>query len=69
MNKISKNWRTSVWAVIGLIGNVMIAASAEFDGNPDTVANWEQVAALLPIVIGLFLARDWNVRSEGTVIR
>jgi hypothetical protein len=64
-----KNWRTSLWAILALIGNVLVAISAEIDGNPETIANWGQVTALLPIVVGLFLARDYNVRSEGTVIR
>jgi hypothetical protein len=40
------------------------ALSAQFDSNPETVANWNAVVAGGGVLIGLWRARDNNTSSE-----
>ena len=53
-----KNWKTTLAAVLGLVGIAATQAAAALDGNPLTVADWSLIAAGVPACLGLIFAKD-----------
>lgn len=66
---LGASWRTSLGGLIALcaaVGAFGVALSAQFDGNPETVANWERVIeafGLAGAALGLLNARDDKVST------
>ncbi len=58
------SWVPKAASIAGLVGAMLMAFSAQFDLDPKTVPDWSLFAVLLPILGGLFLARQNNVTSE-----
>jgi hypothetical protein len=63
------SWKTTVAAVAGFVALVAGQTVAQFDQDPATVADWGAVLAALPVLIGLFYARDHDVSSEAAGIK
>ena len=62
-----KSWKTSVAGILGLVGVALAQLSAQWDADPLTVANWNLVFAMVPVTIGLLLAKDGNVTGSTKV--
>lgn len=68
------SWRTSLGGIIALcaaIGALGAALSHQFDGDPNTVANWDGVVVafgLAGTAFGLWNARDDKVSTEQAKI-
>lgn len=61
---LSVNWKTSLngfGVILAAVGAAMIAA---FDGNPETVVDWNVVVLAVLTGIGLIKARDWDKTSK-----
>lgn len=58
MNLKNKNWKTTLAGLGAILISVGVAMQAFFDGNPETVVNWEVVLASLVAGLGLVFARD-----------
>lgn len=59
-----KSWKTTLAGIAGVVGLIGSALAAQFDGNPETVAQWEVVIPAALAAFGLLFARDNNVSSE-----
>jgi len=53
-----KSWKTTAAAVIGVLTITLTQIGAMWDGNPETVANWNAVTPVIVACIGLFFAKD-----------
>ena len=53
-----KSWKTTLAGVCAFVAVLAKVLSAQFDGDPSTVADWAVLAAQVPLVIGLFVAGD-----------
>jgi hypothetical protein len=53
-----RNWKTTMASIAALVAAVGTAVSAMYDGNPDTVPQWEVVVALAIASFGFWFARD-----------
>jgi len=67
--KKKASWKTTVCGILGFLAIASVTAVALIDGNPDTVANWEAVAASFMAMLGLFMARDADKSSEDAGLR
>ena len=63
MNMLKPSWRTSLAGIGGIVAAVGGAVKAQFDGDPNTVPDWNTVVTLM-LGIGLLFARDNKVSSE-----
>ena len=59
-----KSWKTTAAGSAAIVAAIATAVAAEFDANPDTVAEWGAAAAALIAGLGLLFARDNKVSSE-----
>lgn len=59
-----RSWRTTLAGIAVIIAALATAVSAQFDGDPATVPQWETVLTLAAAGVGLLWARDNNKRSE-----
>jgi hypothetical protein len=59
-----KSWKTTLSGIAGAIGLIATALAAQFDNDPNTVAQWSIVVPTLITSLGLLFARDANVTSE-----
>jgi hypothetical protein len=53
-----KNWKTTVAALLGLVGLAATQGQAMLDGNPETVANWQIIIPAAIACVGLIFAKD-----------
>ena len=60
---VTKSWKTTAGAVGAALVAVGAAMTAEFDGDPDTVANWVEVVTVVIFAAGLLFARDADKSS------
>lgn len=63
MNLKNKNWKTTLAGLGAILISVGVAMQSHFDGNPETVVNWEVVLASLVAGVGLLYARDGDKSS------
>lgn len=59
-----KSWKTTLAGIGTILVPLGAALTAQFDGDPNTVANWGLVVTVAIGAIGLMLARDNDVSSE-----
>lgn len=60
-----KSWKTTLSGVAGILGLLGTALAAQFDNDPNTVAQWSVVIPAIITSAGLLFARDNNVTSEA----
>lgn len=58
------SWKTTAAGIAAIVTAIGAAATATFDSDPATVADWGSVVAAIIAGIGLVFARDNNVTSE-----
>lgn len=58
------SWRTTAAGIGAILVALGSAATAAFDNDPATVADWGAVVAAMIAGIGLIFARDDKVSSE-----
>lgn len=58
------SWKTTVAGIGAVLGLVGTALAAQFDNDPETVANWSVVIPAVIAAVGLIFARDNGVSSE-----
>jgi len=63
-NAATKSWKTTVLGWIAAAIVILTALQSQFDGNPETIANWETVLAAIVGASAFTLARDNEKRSE-----
>ena len=61
---MTKSWKTTTAALVGIVGLIAMAAAAALDNDPATVAQWEIVIPTIIGQVGLIFARDNKVSSE-----
>ena len=63
-----KSWQTTISGMMAAIGVIVLAASAFFDGDPDTKPVMSEVMASVGVLAGIlgigWFARDNNKSSE-----
>ena len=65
MSRLTKSWLTTVLGVIGGLGVLAVALTAELDSDPLTLPNWgTAITAALGLMGVGAAARDHNVTSE-----
>lgn len=60
------SWKTTAAGIAAIVVAVASCVQALFDGNPDTVPNYEVAIAAVISGLGLLFARD-NDKSSETV--
>ena len=63
------SWKTTTASVLTLVVPVLNNLIAMWDADPATEPNWAIVAAMVPVVVGLFFARDKDVSSEAQGVK
>lgn len=56
--------KSSETTIAGIASLALIAIAAMIDGDPLSIPDWGFLGAIIPLVIGLFRARDNNKSSE-----
>jgi len=64
-----KSWQTTVFGIMTILAAVGLAGKAYFDGDPETVVNYEVLIAGVTAGFGLIFARDNNKSSEDAGIK
>ena len=68
MHKLLKNtyksWKTTLLGVMAFLIILMETATAMWDNDPSTIANWNEVVEAFMFMIALFIARDGDKSSE-----
>ena len=59
-----KSWKTTVSGLLAALTVIFGQVTNLFDGDSNTVADWNIVIATVMTAIGLFNSRDNNVSSE-----
>ena len=65
VGKMPKSWRTTVYGVILILQALATAGAALLDGDPSTVANWNQLSASVLAGFALISARDQRAHKES----
>jgi hypothetical protein len=63
------NWKTTTWGVIGFLAIFLPQLVLEFDGKPETIANWTIVIAAAAAMFGLAEARDRGKSTEDQKLK
>jgi hypothetical protein len=61
------NWETTLLGLAGLLTATGAALTAQFDGDPATIVNWNGLLMAISLAFtafGLFRARDANKSTE-----
>lgn len=69
MNLKNKNWKTTVAGLGAIMVAVGVAMQAHFDGNPETIVQWEILITAVFAGVGLLFARDGDKSSESVGAR
>lgn len=64
-NNAVKSWRTTLIGVLGGLVVIIPQVLKLLDADPDTLPDWNIIAATLAVMLGLSQARDNNVSSEA----
>lgn len=64
-----KSWKTTSAGIVGAIALALPELQAAIDGNPDTIADWNVVAAAVLVLVGFIFARDNSVSSERAGVK
>ncbi len=60
----TRSWKTTTAGLAAILAALFAALTAERDGDPATVADWNTVAIAAAAGAGLLSARDNNKSSE-----
>ena len=63
MNLKNKNWKTTVAGLGAIVVALGVAMQAHFDGNPETIVQWEILITAVFAGVGLLYARDGDKSS------
>lgn len=66
LRAITRNSNTTVAGIATIVVAVGSVVLAIFDGNPDTVPNWEVTIAAITAGLGLLTARDADKSTEDS---
>lgn len=53
-----KNWKTTGAAICSVVAVICMQLAAWWDGNAETVANWNTIVPVLVAAAGLIFAKD-----------
>ena len=59
-----KSWKTTAAGIAALLAVIATAVAAQFDSDPDTVAEWGAVVTAVFVALGLVASRDNDKSSE-----
>lgn len=58
--------KTTAGAILALVSAILIQAQAQWDGDPETVAQWASLAPVVMLTVAFFFARDADKSSEDS---
>ena len=65
----ARSWKTTTAAIAAAVSAIGAAVNAELDNDPETVANWMEVATVVIFAFGLLFARDADKSTEESVVK
>lgn len=65
----AKSWKTTAAAMGAAVSALGAAVNAEFDGDPETVANWMLAVSVSITAFGLLCARDADKSTEDSLLK